>query len=265
MSDSKRADIASFNITFNMPPEVITAYYEGMAKVELAKHGHAPVPMPASKAGSMDWISSLSWLVPMVMPLISDKLSGSLLGLGSGSSGSGSSGSGSGSSSSSGPRVPRSKKSKASIKPEPTGEQIDKIINSMSKDEREQFQKEVTKEVTNDLGPLSKSEESMLTALLNPAAQVTPNEEDKKEVVASPSEEKETEPVKLNFDFGGSAGGGFAEMMKMLGPMVKELTGAFEAPKAAKAEPAESVPAETTSETSDPIADKIIEKVPFDE
>jgi hypothetical protein len=36
-----RSDSASFNINFNLPPEVIREYFNGLAKVEKAKHGQS--------------------------------------------------------------------------------------------------------------------------------------------------------------------------------------------------------------------------------
>lgn len=58
-----RHDAASISVNFTLPPEVIREYFDGMAKVESAKH--------TSSGSGFDWSSLLS-LAPLVIPLLTD-------------------------------------------------------------------------------------------------------------------------------------------------------------------------------------------------
>ena len=58
------SDSASFSVNFNIPPEVIEKYFDGLAKVESAKHR----PQPSNTSG-FDW-SSLIGLLPICVPMI---------------------------------------------------------------------------------------------------------------------------------------------------------------------------------------------------
>lgn len=57
-----RTDNASFTINFNLPTEAIHAYFEGLAKVESAKH------RPSSES-SFEW-SSLAKYIPVFLPML---------------------------------------------------------------------------------------------------------------------------------------------------------------------------------------------------
>jgi len=59
-----RNDIASVTFNFVLPPEVIKEYFEGMAKVEAAKH-------PPESSKSFD-LTSLLGLAPMLLPFLSN-------------------------------------------------------------------------------------------------------------------------------------------------------------------------------------------------
>jgi cell shape-determining protein MreC len=63
MSESSRSDIATFKIECNLPPEIIKAYFDGLAKVEVAKNSKS------DKSSGFDWSSFLGALIPSLMPV----------------------------------------------------------------------------------------------------------------------------------------------------------------------------------------------------
>jgi hypothetical protein len=230
MSESKRQDIASFNISFNLPPEVIDAYFNGLAKVESARHG-PPMQLPPKSSG-FDWTSLIPMVLPLVIPFLSNNSESCPLGFRkyearrpvSVDSGS------------------RSTSSEQESL-EKIRDRLEKQVGPLSKDEESHLIKEVRERVEKEVGPLSKDEESILTAIMTNnhdqiAASSNADQSDassKKDESAAetsePKEEtKEQKPATATRSSPGENGavGGFADMMKMFMPMVKQMSSALD-------------------------------------
>lgn len=248
MSESKRKDCASFEISFNLPPEVIKEYFDGLAKVETAKHGP---PMPVPKSSGLDLMSLLSLssaLLPLVTPYLTKLIS------------------------------------KDVASPQPIRRPMPMPSSRVTRD---QFEQEVRDRVTEEHGPLSGDENKILSMMLSQevdkvvpvlveqgiaveknkdatvVADKDPEVEDKEK--EEKKEEVVGEAISKTTNF--MEGNGFAEMMKMMMPMVKELGSAFGPPP--KTTVSTPTPVKEKESDSDSEEELVVEEkarpIPFDE
>lgn len=189
-----RKDI-DFSINFTVPPEAITAYFDGQAKVEAAKRG----PTSGSSDSGFNWMS-LASILPMVLPFL----------LSSGSS----------ASSQSKPK----RESKASLV------DILKTLNKHS-EVREEVSKPsevmeadlevVLEKVVDEVNPENKTESKPKEDPI-PSAEPVKNDDDEFPIPVT--------VCGVDVKTGKEAGevfGQFTDMIKKFAPMVQEMTTAF--------------------------------------
>lgn len=199
MSPRPRNDSASINFSVNVPPDVIREYFDGLAKVETAKHKPA-----VSTSSGFNWSSLVPLLGPIVIPLLTEHFK----------------------SSKPAPsvRVPESRYPRHSCDQTESDKQPDIVISFVQPPSDES-------DDSTDSSVNAKSEE-FDTSKDNTKESESPTEVPKVESDKKPKRpayEEGDNVMHLNLanlgaGLGGEGAGGLGEMMKMLGPMFQGLT-----------------------------------------
>lgn len=255
MSRRPRTDSASITFNVNVPPEVIKEYFDGLAKVENAKH----TPASPSMLSGFDWTS----LAPILFPLLIQYLS---------SSGNSSSTSSLSEKYRSPVRVPESRsdvrsrvsESKDNDKPEIVISFVQKPAESSSESNKNEQkdasgkdsdEKKTNESETIDMTKVAAIVSTVVDALgdkkvefdstdkKSPSSEGDSSEnvqsekkkEESSEKKESQSEKKAKRPAYqegdnvMQFDLNNLGGaGGIADMMKMFGPMFQGLSAGLE-------------------------------------
>lgn len=203
MSRRLRNDSASINFSVNVPPEVIREYFDGMAKVETAKH-----PVPVATPAGFNWTTLIPMLAPLVVPFLTKSFESST------------------------PvtpiRIPEPRcESRRSSEHTEGDKQPDIVISFVQKATEETQQKKAECEADT---PVEEVKNEVLEDVINDKIELTESskvEEEKKP--KRPSYDEGENVMHLNLanlgaGLGGEGGGGLGEMMKMLGPMFQGLT-----------------------------------------
>jgi len=200
MSRRTRNDSASISFNVNVPPEVIKEYFDGMAKVEAAKHSDS------NSFGSI-WSSLIPLIAPLAVPLISEQLGKSF-------------------GSRTPIRVPEPRRWSECSEKEKQGEcdkQPEIVISFVQKPDvdNQEVSKEETDQSTSNCEEKAKEEKCE-------------EKKDETSTTKSSTEKSMKRPAyeddnmmhfdlgKIGAGFGGE--GGLSEMMKMFGPMFQGLT-----------------------------------------
>ena len=190
-------DSASVNFSINVPPSIIREYFDGLAKVETAKH-----KVPESKG--FDWSSLIPLVVPFVTPLITKSLESSP--------------------SETKIRVPERKPTVIPVSQE--SDSHGGVVIAFSKkpvDEDQEKSEEETPTCEKKEEPEEPEEPEDCTNVKEwISGEWKPVDVKQEKNTKKPSYE-EGDNI-MEFSFGTEERGNIGEMMKMLGPMLKGLT-----------------------------------------